>query len=129
MLSTLGFEPPLPAGPFQDLWVTEGPLPSQGLLTQGALLLLPQVNDNLVLYDAAISACKACPESVDVQEAMGIYADMQRCSLSHLCQLQWESAEPPLTGPLTPSLPVSLLLCSQQKQHLWYSSIPYRLRR
>ena len=88
MLSTLGLEPPLPAGPVQDLWVTEDALPLQGLLTKSALLLLPQVNDNLVLYDAAISACKACPESVDVQEAMGIYADMQRCSLLHLCQLQ-----------------------------------------
>ena len=53
------------------------------LLIKRTLSLLPQVNDSLVLYDAAISACKACPESVDVQEAMRIYADMQRCLLLH----------------------------------------------
>jgi pentatricopeptide repeat protein len=55
----------------------------QWALTKCSRSLPPQVNDNLVLYDAAISACKSCPESVDVQEAMRIYADMQRCLLPH----------------------------------------------
>lgn len=43
------------------------------------------MTDNLVVYDAAISACKACPESVDVKEAMRIYADMQRCAFTAAC--------------------------------------------
>lgn len=58
-----------------------------------------QVTDNLVLYDAAITACKACPESVDVKEAMRIYADMQRCALNVrlLCQLNPAEKHPELS--------------------------------